>query len=70
LLVNAVADSFFYTLKTQWIDHIRFNNFEEAERILFKYLEVYSNQRRKPSTNGWKSPARYEQEWYNLKNVD
>ncbi len=66
---NAVAESFFHTIKTQLIYHIRFNNFEEAERILFKYIEVYYNQRRKHSTNGWKSPARYEQEWYNWENV-
>ena len=49
--------------------HIRFNNFEEAERIFFKYIEVYYNQRRKHSTNGWKTPAHCEQEWYNLKKV-
>ncbi len=67
---NAVAESFFHTLKTQLIYHIRFSDFEETERILFKYIEVYyNNQRRKHSTNGWKSPARYEQEWYNLENV-
>ena len=66
---NAVAESFFHTLKTQLIYHIRFNNFEEAERILFKYIEVCYNQRRKHSANGWKAPAHCEQEWYNLKNV-
>ncbi len=67
---NAVAaESFFHTLKTQLIYHIRFNNFEEAERILFKYIEVYYNQRRKHSANGWKGPAHCEQEWYNLKKV-
>ncbi len=66
---NAVAESFFHTLKTQLIYHIRLNNFEEAERILFKYIEVYYNQRRKHSANGWKTPAHSEQEWYNLKNV-
>jgi len=49
--------------------HISFNNFEEAERILFKYIEVYYNQRKKHSANGWKAPAHREQEWYNLKNV-
>ena len=66
---NAVAESFFHTLKTQLIYHIRFNNFEEAERIIFKYIEVYYNQRRKHSSNGWKTPAHCEQEWYNQKNV-
>ena len=64
---NAVVESFFHTLKTQLVYHIRFNNFEEAERILFKYIEVYYNQRRKHSSNGWKTPAHSEQEWYNLR---
>jgi len=35
----------------------------------FKYIEIYYNQRRKHSANGWKSPAHCEQEWYSLKNV-
>ena len=64
-----IAESFFHTLKTQLVYHIRFNNFNEAERILFKYIEIYYNQRRKHSANGWKAPAHCEQEWYNLKNV-
>jgi len=66
---NAVAESFFHTLKTQLIHHVRFKTFEEAERILFKYIEMYYNQRRKHSANGWKTPAHCEQAWYNLKNV-
>jgi len=66
---NAVAESFFHTLKTQLIYHIRINNFGEGERILFKYIETYYNQRRKHSTNGWKSPAHYEQQWYDTKSV-
>jgi putative transposase len=66
---NAVAESFFHTLKTQLIHHTRFSNAEETERILFKYIEVYYNQRRKHSTNGWKTPAHCEQAWYDLKKV-
>ncbi len=66
---NAVAESFFHTLKTQLIYHIRLYNFREAEKILFKYIEIYYNQRRKHSTNGWKTPAHCEQEWYNLKKM-
>jgi len=66
---NAVAESFFHTLKTQLIYHIRLNDFGEAERILFKYIEIYYNQRRKHSANGWKSPVHHEKEWYNLKSV-
>ncbi len=66
---NAVAESFFHTLKTQLIHHMCLYNYRGAERILFKYIEIYYNQRRKHSTNGWKTPVLCEQEWYNLKNV-
>lgn len=66
---NAVAESFFHTLKTQLVHHIRFETAEQAERILFKYIEVYYNQRRKHSANGWKTPAHREQAWYSLKSV-
>jgi putative transposase len=66
---NAVAESFFHTLKTQLIHHTRFSSVEETERILFKYIEVYYNQRRKHSANGWKAPAHSEQAWYDLKKV-
>ncbi len=64
-----MAESFFHTLKTQLIYHVHFSNFGEAERNLFKYIEVYYNQRRKHSTNGWKTPAFCEQEWCQFKNV-
>lgn len=66
---NAVAESFFHTLKTQLIHHSRFSSVEETERTLFKYIEVYYNQRRKHSANGWKAPAHCEQAWLELKNV-
>ena len=49
--------------------HISYDNFEEAERIFFKYIEIYYNQRDKHSTNDWKATAHCGQEWYNLKNV-
>jgi len=66
---NAVAESFFHTLKTQLIHHIRFKTFGETERSLFKYIEMYYNRRRRHSANGWKTPAHLEQEWYQIKNV-
>jgi len=46
-----------------------FVTFEVAERILFKYIEVYYNQRRKYSTNGWKPPAHCEQAWHKVRKV-
>jgi len=57
---NAVAESFFHTLKTQLLYHTRFQVKADAEQALFNYIEVYYNRRRRHSTNGYKSPASYE----------
>lgn len=62
---NAVAESFFGSLKTQLIHHRKFQNAAEAEQALFHYIEIYYNRQRKHSTNGYKSPAQYEMEWWN-----
>jgi len=64
---NAVAESFFASLKTQLTHHVKFRNKLEAEHSLFNYIEVYFNRQRKHSTNGYKAPARFEQEWLNEK---
>lgn len=61
---NAVAESFFHSLKTQLIHHCTFQNRIEAERALFQYIEIYYNRQRKHSTNGYKTPSQYEQEWW------
>jgi len=66
---NAVAESFFHTLKTQLTHHVEFKTHDEAEINLFKYIEAYYNRRRKHSTNQWKTPAQYEMEWYQFKKV-
>ncbi|OEU65373.1 MAG: hypothetical protein BA863_12165 [Desulfovibrio sp. S3730MH75] len=57
---NAVAESFFHTLKTQMIYHRKFSNKQEAEIALFQYIEAYYNRRRRHSCNDWKSPAEFE----------
>lgn len=59
---NAVAESFFHTLKTQYTHHISFRNEMSARLGLFNYIEVYYNRRRKHSSNGYKSPMNYEME--------
>lgn len=64
---NAVAESFFHTLKNQYLHHTVFRNSTEAGYGLFKYIEVYYNRRRRHSTNGWKSPVQYETDWYEMK---
>lgn len=57
---NAVAESFFHTLKTQMVYHRKFSDKQEAEIALFQYIEAYYNRRRRHSSNGWLSPAQFE----------
>ena len=62
---NAVAESFFHTIKTQLIHHCTFQRVNEAQQTISEYIEVYYNRQRKHSTNNYKSPADYELEWWN-----
>jgi putative transposase len=55
---NAVAESFFSTVKTELAD--RFTSREEATTQLFQYLEVFYNQQRRHSSIDYVSPAAYE----------
>jgi len=64
---NAVAESFFHTIKTQLIYHRQFREKDETEQALFSYIEIYYNRRRRHSTNGYQSPAKYEFEWGKMK---
>lgn len=66
---NAVAESFFGTIKTQLIFHSKFQNMAQAEQALFTYIEIYYNRQRKHSTNGYVAPALYELEWWNNRKV-
>lgn len=58
---NAVAESFFHTLKTELIHHEDFQTREEAQQAIFEYVEVFYNRQRKHSTNGYLAPFVYEQ---------
>lgn len=63
---NAVAESFFHTLKTQLLYHVRLKDKLEAERTLFLYIEAYYNRRRRHSSLGYLSPADFEEKcWKN-----
>ena len=66
---NAVAESFFHTLKTQLIYHRKFQDQGETEQALFNYIEIYYNRRRRHSTIGYQSPAMFESNWVKIKNV-
>ena len=58
---NAMAESFFATLKRGHIFWERFQTKEEARRKIFEYLEVFYNRVRRHSSLGYKSPVAFEQ---------
>ena len=55
---NAVAESFFSTVKSELGEHFDSNG--EAKMELFDYIEVFYNQQRRHSTLGQISPAAFE----------
>ena len=57
---NAVAESFFHTLKTEWLYHHRFRSREQARLAIFDYIEGFYNRARPHSTLGYYSPDEYE----------
>ena len=57
---NAVAESFFGTLKTEWVDDADYRTREEAKQSLFEYIEVFYNQQRRHSYLGYLSPSEFE----------
>ena len=57
---NAVAESFFHTLKTEWLYHFDFHTREEARLAIFDYVETFYNRNRMHSSIGYRSPEEYE----------
>jgi putative transposase len=57
---NAVAESFFATLKTELIYLRRFATREEARDAIFEFIERFYNHERRHSTIGYLSPVEFE----------
>jgi transposase InsO family protein len=57
---NAVAESFFHTLKTELVHHCDFQTREEARAAIFEYIEVFYNRQRLHSANGYEAPLVFE----------
>lgn len=57
---NAVAESFFATLKKELVHDAAWHTREEARAALFEYLEVWYNRTRRHSAIAYLSPADYE----------
>lgn len=57
---NAVAESFFHTLKTECTYHCSYQTREQARQSLFDYIEVFYNRQRLHSHLNYQSPWQFE----------
>ena len=60
---NAVAESFFETLKRELAEGRSYGTRDEAKQDIFKYIELYYNRVRMHSTLGYMSPVEYERQY-------
>lgn len=57
---NAFMESFFGTLKREWVHERRYRTRQEARLSIFEYVEVFYNRIRRHSALGYRSPEQYE----------
>jgi len=60
---NAVAESFFATIKTELVYRQRWASRTELRAAVFEYIEVFYNRRRLHSSIGYKTPAEVENDY-------
>lgn len=61
---NAVAESFFHTLKTEHIYFECYQTREQAKASIFEYIEIFYNNQRKHSYLNYLSPVEFEKNYY------
>jgi putative transposase len=57
---NAAMESFWSTLKTEWLHHKNFQSHQEARSAVFDYIETFYNPKRLHSALGYQSPVDFE----------
>jgi transposase InsO family protein len=57
---NAVAESFWSTLKNELVNHERYATHDAARASIFEYIEVFYNRKRLHSSIGYVSPETFE----------
>ena len=60
---NAVMESFFHTMKTEWVFFEKYQTRSQAKTSLFDYIETFYNRERRHSTLNYLSPLGYEQKF-------
>lgn len=61
---NAVAESFFKSLKVELVYHNTFKTTEEAKTKIFEWIEIWYNRKRLHASLNYKTPYQVEQEFY------
>ena len=59
---NALAESFFKTLKRELVNGKGYKTREAAKQNVFKYIELYRNRRRMRSSIGYNAPCDLERD--------
>ena len=58
---NAVIESFFGSLKNEWVQKKVYQTMEDAKKDIFNYIEVFYNRKRRHASLGYVSPVVYEE---------
>jgi transposase InsO family protein len=64
---NAAMESFWSTLKTEWLHQQHFQSRRQAELAIFDYIETFYNPKRLHSALGYQSPVEFELEVHRAK---
>ena len=58
---NAVAESFFHTLKTELVHHERYETRDQAKRSVLEYIEFFYNRIRLHSALDYQTPIEFKE---------
>ncbi|MCH9021381.1 MAG: IS3 family transposase, partial [Planctomycetes bacterium] len=57
---NACVESFFGSLKNEWVKGEIYKTFDDAKKDIFNYMEMFYNRKRRHASLGYVSPVVYE----------
>lgn len=58
---NAVAESFFASLKNELVYFTHYNSRQEAKTDIFRYIEIFYNRQRLHQTLGYQTPVQFDE---------